>query len=109
MPIHHQGDLIVPNVVDDGDRSPLPNTQWSTIILGDVYIHVASSSTCQDWIEEWNWENETRARSYLVQIWPIRENIIVWPIPCFSDGEATRFASAQFRHIHKHYKVDVET
>ena len=62
QPIHHETDMIVPNL-DVGERHvPLPTTQWSTFSVGYLYLHIASSSRASDLISGWDWLNAPRAR-----------------------------------------------
>jgi len=73
------------------DRNvPLPTTQWSTHIIGRLYIHVASSMKSPDLIAAWDWWNATNARNKLVQIWPplAKDSMILWPLPSFGDADA---------------------
>ena len=46
IPIHSNGDIVIPNVQDR--TVPLANTQWTTIVVGKLYIHTACSSTAED-------------------------------------------------------------
>lgn len=99
MAIHGRDDMIIPNVQNKSE--PLPNTQWTTVMIGKMYLHIASSSSSPDWIDDWDWENEPRARALLVQIWPIQESFIAWPVQAMTDIDAVSFSTAQFRSIHR--------
>jgi hypothetical protein len=96
-PIHYEGDVIIPNVQEPD--VPLTNTQWTTVMVGELYIHTASSSTAPDIVRDWNWNSAPRARSILVQIWPIKERIIKWPFRSLTDTDAWRFAVAHFTQL----------
>jgi hypothetical protein len=97
VPIHFKGDVIIPNVQDRD--TPLANTQWTTIIIGNLYVHTASSGDHPDLIKNWRWPNEPRARGLLVQVWPSKESAIVWPPQSLTDRDAQSFATANFRHL----------
>ena len=97
--IHWEGSLVVPNVQDP--ETPLPTIQWSTFVVGKLYIHTASSSTSPDLIRDWDWRNAPQARGLLVQIWPPKEAIIAWPIRGLTDGEAWRFSHAHWDQLHR--------
>jgi hypothetical protein len=98
MPIMFRGDLVIPNPQERD--VPLTNTQWTIVIIGEVYIHTASSSSSPDYIRDWNWLNARRARRLLVQIWPTKENFIAWPMHSLTDADAQHFSVAHFTHIH---------
>ena len=83
------------------DNVPTPNTQWSTMFVGRLYIHVASSSAAPDYIRDWNWRTTPRARRLLVQVWPVRDKIIAWPILPLTSVDARRFATAHFDWLHR--------
>jgi hypothetical protein len=97
MPINFEGDIIIPNVQEP--RVPLTNTQWTTIMVGQLYIHISSSNTSPDIIRDWRWSSAPRARALLVQIWPTKERIIKWPFHCMTDTDAWRFSVAHLTHI----------
>jgi hypothetical protein len=50
MPIMMPGEMVIPNVLERG--VPLTNTQWTTVMIGDLYIHTASSSYSPDYIRD---------------------------------------------------------
>ena len=99
QPIYFEGNMIVPNVQEPD--LPLPTTQWSTFVLGKLYLHTASSMTSPDLIRNWDWRNAPRARRLLVQIWPLKEEIIAWPIQALTDADAWRFSHAQWDYLHR--------
>jgi hypothetical protein len=109
MPIVYEGTRAedLPKM-GDGDV-PHPNTQWSTFFVGRLWIHAASGDTAADYIQAWNWPNAPRARSLLVQIWPIKESIIVWPIQPLSDADAVNFATAHFHWLHNNVGRRMQT
>jgi hypothetical protein len=96
----------IPIVATDVIRKPephagidQPNTQWTTMVVGNLYLHIVSSSTIQDVIQGWRWHTAPRAAGRLVQIWPNKESVIVWPPPSLTDQDAQTFATAQFEHL----------
>jgi hypothetical protein len=105
MPIMFNGDMIVPNVQESA--VPLTNTQWTTVIVGNLYIHTASSSSSPDYIKNWHWESTPRARHLLTQIWPMRETIVKWPTHSLTDIDAWNFATAHFTRLHEKHKEDL--
>jgi hypothetical protein len=71
---------------------PRPNTQTTTFVVGQLYIHAASSAT--DIFEKWRLT--TNGARQLVQIWPLRRNIVGWPTQTLTDREADQIAGAFF-------------
>jgi hypothetical protein len=70
---------------------PRPNTQAVTFVVGRLYVHVASSAT--DIFEHWHLNRP----DLLVQIWPVRRNIVAWPPTTMTDRDADRIAGAFHR------------
>jgi hypothetical protein len=67
---------------------PRPNTQAVTFVVGRLYVHVASPVT--DIFEKYR-------PDLLVQIWPVRRNIVAWPPTTMTDRDADRIAAAFHR------------
>jgi hypothetical protein len=65
---------------------PRPNTQTVTFVVGRLYVHVASSAT--DIFEDWHLVRP----DLLVQIWPVRRNIVAWPRTTMTDRDADKIA-----------------
>jgi hypothetical protein len=97
MPIHIEGDFILPNFKNPA--APLPTTQWSTLTVGNLFLQTVSSSTSPDLIRDWRWDNAPAARRLLVQIWPIKESLICWPPLSMSHIQAQAFSTAQFNFL----------
>jgi hypothetical protein len=97
MPIEAEGDVVIPNVEEPD--APLTNTQWSTVMIGALYIHVASSANSADLIAEWDWPTTPRAKRLLAQIWPPKETVIKWPFQSMTDKDAQEFSIAHFRRL----------
>jgi hypothetical protein len=76
----------VPEIMDNG--LPRPNTQTMTFTVGRLYVHVVSSVTdiFKDWLL-----NRT---DLMAQIWPIEQNIIMWPRTTMIDRDADQIAAA---------------
>jgi hypothetical protein len=102
-PIYLEGEIVPPNVQDPS--TPLPTTQWSTFVVGKLYVHTASSMRAADWIAEWDWKNAPRASQLLVQIWPPKEPIIAWPIQGLTDADAWRFSHAHWALLNRETPV----
>jgi hypothetical protein len=103
QPIYFEGQTVIPNVEEP--NIPLPTTQWSTFIVGKLYVHVASSMTSPDLIQKRDWRNAPRARDRLVQVWPLKEGMIVWPTPALSDADAKWFSLAHWDQLHRENRV----
>lgn len=70
---------------------PQPNTQSTTMVVGQLYINVVSSAV-PELIERWDLsEHGTRI---LARIHPVQETFIAWPISILSDKIADGFAAA---------------
>jgi hypothetical protein len=70
-------------------------------MIGNLYIHTASSATSSNYIRDWHWDNAPRAKRLLIQVWPTRESMIVWPPPSLTDQDAQDFAIAHFKRLHE--------
>ena len=75
---------------------PRPNTQTTTIIFGELYVHVFSCPF-PEIVAMVNLRES--AHSMVAQIWPFREDVIAWPINPMSDRDADNFAAAIFRML----------
>jgi hypothetical protein len=58
-----------------------PNTQTTTFVVGELYVHVMSSTGYPDLPAKWIWPTSRLAR-------PARENFIAWPPESLTDGDA---------------------
>jgi hypothetical protein len=67
--------------------TPLPNTQTTTFVVGELYVHTMRS-LYPDLCGNWHWLG-TRLRYNLIPIWPIRHEFIVWPFHVLSDADVT--------------------
>jgi hypothetical protein len=70
---------------------PRPNTQTVSFVVGRLYVHVASSAT--DIFENWHLDR----CDLLVQIWPVRRNIVAWPPTTMTDRDVDGIAAAFHR------------
>jgi hypothetical protein len=83
------GEEYVPEFAADG--TPRPNTQTTTFVVGELYVH-AFSSVCPDLITKFGIGAPLSER--ICQIWPVREHFIAWPIEPISDRIADNLAGA---------------
>ena len=80
--------------------SPLPNTQTTTFVVGELYIHTMSSAyheLCRDW----QWLGNDRLRALLVPIWPIRHEFIAWPWHGITDNDIAMSAEMFTQHCER--------
>jgi hypothetical protein len=70
-----------------GDHAP-PNTQTTTFVIGELYVHVMSSSQHPDLTAKWLWPAFSRLSRLLIQIWPPKESFIAWPPESLTDRDA---------------------
>jgi hypothetical protein len=75
-----------PEIMDNG--LPRPNTQTMSFVVGRLYVHVRSSAT--DIFENWRFARP----DVLAQIWPIRRNIVAWPLKTLTDRDADGIANS---------------
>jgi hypothetical protein len=81
-----RGPRHAPKVMDNG--LPRPNTQTMAFVVGRLFVYVRSSAT--DVFENWRLARP----DLLAQVWPIRRNIIGWPLGTLSDSDADAIASS---------------
>ena len=87
---------FIPNPADP--TLPLPNTQTSTFIVGELYLHVLS---CDDDIILNGIQLPTQGVTLFAPIWPVREQAVVWPMDAMSDSQASGFSTAIFDSINR--------
>jgi hypothetical protein len=89
--------LSVPLVEDipegGNDAVPPPNTQTTTFIVGQVYIHAFSSALSNITNK---WRLDAQGPSILAQLWPVKESFIAWPTNDIRDRDADRIAGHIF-------------
>jgi hypothetical protein len=78
------------------DGSPRPNTQTTTFVAGQFYLHVF---VCPFHEILGRFELAPRARALLAPIWPIREDAIFWPPHVMTDRDADRIAASIFNWL----------
>jgi hypothetical protein len=76
--------------------SPFPNTQTTTFVVGELCIHTMSSFH-QDIVRDWHWLEHGRLCHLLAPIWPIRHELIAWPIHGLSDADVALSAGMFMR------------
>lgn len=92
MPI--SSEKHTPEITKEG--LPRPNTQATTIVFGQLYVHVFSSlfpeMVARTWIAGQGLEK-------VAQLWPVREDFIAWPINSMLDQDADNIAAAIFNML----------
>jgi hypothetical protein len=73
---------------------PRPNTQATTIVFGQLYVHVFSS-LFPEMVAKTSIAGKGIEK--VAQIWPIREDFIAWPPNPMSDRDADNIAVAIFK------------
>ncbi len=83
------------------DKKPLlPNSQITTFTVGQLYVHVMSSTIpnmFDGW--RWGWGPAPQAGRLLAQIHPPKESMIVWPPTSLTDASADGIAAGFERYI----------
>lgn len=100
--VHHSLPILAEEDIPQGDPNyvPPPNTQMTTFVVGQLYIHAFSSATT-DITHRWQFAGvHGIAKTVLAQIWPLQESFIAWPTEDIWDITADRLASYIFRHLH---------
>jgi hypothetical protein len=87
----------IPKPGDPDYRSP--NTQTTTFVIGELYVHVMSTFGRSEIVDRWVWPIGSRPATLLAQIWPRRESVITWPTDSLTNGDADFIASAFGRVI----------
>jgi hypothetical protein len=85
----------VPDSVIDGIAQP--NTQTTTFVIGNLFVHVISGDP--DTISRWIWPAGSPLTLKLVQIVPAKESIVVWPPIGLTDFEIELISTAFERVI----------
>lgn len=70
-----------------------PNTQTTTFVAGNLYIH-AMSSSASGLVRLFRFIGT--ASDKLVQIWPPTDRVVIWPKDHLTDSEAHRISNAFF-------------
>jgi hypothetical protein len=65
------------------------------MIVGQLYVFAGSSAT--DIFESWDVPGEGGAK--LVQVWPVRRNIVPWPTDTLTDHDADQVAGSFFAAV----------
>jgi hypothetical protein len=84
----------IPEVSADG--IPRPNTQTTTLVFGQLYVHVFSSVHPKVVAKAWI---GGKGIEKLAQIWPVREHFIAWPFSPMSDKDADTISGAIFKNL----------
>jgi hypothetical protein len=75
-----------------------PNTQTTTFVVGNLFVHVISTSGDPSTVSRWIWPSGSPLTLKLVQIAPTRESIVVWPPQSLTDFE-TELISTAFERV----------
>jgi hypothetical protein len=91
--IHHSVPLV--EDIPEGGRDAVlpPNTQTTTFIVGQIYIHAFSSALPNITNK---WRLDLQGPTILAQLWPIKEGFITWPTNDIRDRDAERIAGHIF-------------
>jgi hypothetical protein len=73
------------------DDTPRPNTQTTSLVLGELYVH-AYSSIFPKLVSRIG--ISPPLSEMICQIWPIREHFVAWPIEPITDRQADNLAGA---------------
>jgi hypothetical protein len=65
-----------------------PNTQATTFVVGELYVHVMSSTGYPELVQRWSWPFLSRLSRLLIQIWPSKESFVAWPTESMTDKDA---------------------
>jgi hypothetical protein len=91
--IHHSVPLVE-NIPEAGDdAASRPNTQTTTFIVGQIYIHAFSSALPNITSK---WRLDAQGPTILAQLWPVKESFIAWPTNDILDRNADRIAGYIF-------------
>ena len=81
----------IPEITKEG--FPRPNTQPTTIVFGQLYVHVFSSLFPEMEYRTWI---AGKGLEKVAQLWPVREDFIAWPSNPTSDRDADNIAASIF-------------
>jgi hypothetical protein len=84
----------VPEITTEG--FPRPNTQATTIVFGQLYVHVFSSLFPEMVSRTWT---AGKSLEKVAQLWPVREDFVAWPTNPMSDKDADNIAVSIFNML----------
>jgi hypothetical protein len=87
---------IIDGDVDENLPLPLPNTQTTTLVFGELYVH-AFSSVFPSVVADPRITNKKIEK--IAQLWPISKQFIAWPINPITDQEADTLSGEIFSVI----------
>jgi hypothetical protein len=92
--VHNVAPITLPSNIPKPNDAGLypPNTQTTTFVVGQLYVHAGSTSLP----EAFEFVGAGTAR--LTRIWPVNDAVI-WPPPVLSDQEADIIANAFFNRV----------
>jgi hypothetical protein len=91
--IHHSLPITENRPERDDEPVPPPNTQTTTFIVGQLYIHAFSSASPGLTSK---WRLDAQGPRILAQLWPVKESFIAWPTNDIRDRDADRIAGHIF-------------
>ena len=74
-----------------------PNTQTTTLVVGEVYFHVMSSTIARRMIKRWRFPDAVAP--FLTQLWPITGNLVWPPVQTMGDNEAEIVANHFYSRV----------
>ena len=77
---------------------PLPQHAGHDFIVGELFVHVPSSTGYPALPTRWVWPPGARVSRLLTQIWPPRESFVAWPPDALTDRDAD-FVPAALRNV----------
>jgi hypothetical protein len=79
---------------------PPPNTQTTTFVVGQLYIHAFSSDEAGI-TDMWRFTGVTGiANRVFTRIWPVEDQFVAWPTEDMWDQTADRIAGFIFQQLH---------
>jgi hypothetical protein len=99
--VHHSVPILE-NVPEPDDATPWsPNTQTTTFVVGQLFIH-AFSSVSPGLTDKWRFTGfQGITPAFLVQISPSEEGFIAWPTKDIPDAIADQIAGYIFTELHQ--------
>jgi hypothetical protein len=91
--VHHSLPITEDGAKWDNNPPPSPNTQTTTFIVGQLFIHAFSSGV--PGITD-KWRLDEPGRPFLAQLWPPKESFIAWPTNDISDRAAVEITGYIF-------------
>ncbi len=92
---HYIVPLNAKNVLNlSNDSLALPDTQTTTFIIGNLFVHIFSSTGDPSIVSRWSWSPHPGLYLRLPQIFPLKDELIVWPPQGLTDFEVEMVSDA---------------